>query len=114
MFSGGKIGMQGFWQRDGERNWWQRRERREGLAVELVLMHSNSLSHWFSLFQFARGFYIGFWQEPWEVGREECWCIRKKSVMARVGVEWPGLTAVNGGGKTSCLKSSAHSLALGD
>lgn len=48
------------------------------------------------------------------MGREECWCIRKKSVMARVGVEWPGLTAVNGGGKTSCLKSSAHSLALGD
>lgn len=87
---GGKIGMQGFWQHDGERNWWQRKECREGLAVELVLIHSNSLSHWFSLFQFARCFYIEFWQEPWEVGRKGCWCIGKKTVMARVGVEWLG------------------------
>ena len=60
----GEIGMHGFWQRDGERNWRQRRERRTGLAAELVLIHSNSLSCWLSLFQPARCF-VAFLCRSW-------------------------------------------------
>ena len=62
----GEIGMQGFWQRGGERNWRQRRKCRTGLAAELVLIHSNRLSCWLSLFQPARcsvAFLCRSWRE---------------------------------------------------
>lgn len=61
------------------------------MAAELVLIHSNSLSHWRSLFQLVRCFHRPFlicsWQDPWEGGWEGvlmCW--KDKVPMTRGGV----------------------------
>ena len=80
--------MQGFWQHDGERNWRQRRERRTGLAAELVLIHSNSLSRWLSLFQPARCSVASSADPGESPGR--CAGRVPPDRKGKVGVDWPG------------------------